>query len=377
MVQNNAPRKNKNQKAQGMVEFALVLPLLLILMLGLIEVGRFLLVYSMVSAASREAARYGAAAGDVGGGVPHFLDCAGIRAAAVRVGSIAGVTADNTTIGYDHGPDTDIYANACPPSGATVELGDRVRVSVTVNYQPIVPLVNIPAVPISSTTARTIIKDVEVQGTPPTPYPTNTRQPTIGPSPTPSSTPTVTPTPTTTSTPTATATATQTATHTATATQTDTPTPGPSLTPTPTDTPTPTPTHTATPTFTPTPTPGCPIGALVVEIEPNRKKLKWTITNSEPTIPIGVTKIYVSWPTDGNVDLKSITFLGIDEAPPAKSSWLPPSVTRFPNWSGTFPDVQSPLVLTFGSAIYSGVYQIELTFDRPYCQVISVVTNIP
>lgn len=363
----NQPKEN----AQGIVEFALVLPLLLLLMLGLMEIGRFLLVYSMVSAASREAARYGAAAGDIGGGIPHFLDCAGIRAAAERVGGIAGVTAADVSIGYDHGPETNIFSSTCPPGGATVELGDRVRVNVSVTYQPIVPLVNLPPIPVNSTTTRTIIKDVEVEGTPPTPYPTNTRQPTIGPSPTTSSTPTVTPTATSTST------ATPTATATATATQTATPTIGPSLTPTPTDTPTPTPTNTSTPTYTPTPTPVCPIGALVVEVEPNRKKLKWTITNSDPTIPIGVTRIYVSWPTDGNVELKSITFLGIDEVPPANTTWLPPSVTRFPNWTGTFPNVQSPLVLTFGSAVYSGVYQIELTFDRPYCQVISVVTNIP
>lgn len=359
-----------------MVEFALVLPLLLLVMFGLIEIGRFLLMYSMASASSREAARYGSAAGDVGGGVPHYQDCSGIRAAARRVGGIAGVEDGNVTISYDHGPNTTTFASVCPlGSPNDIELGDRVRVQVVVSYTPIVPLVNIPPITLSSLTSRTIIRNVDIKGEPPTPYPTNTRAPTSGPSPTATATPTNTATPTETATPTATATATHTATATETSTVTPTATPGPSLTPTPTDTLTPTPTDTFTPSPTPSPTPGCPQGALIAEIEPNRKKLKWTVTNFDNTVPIGVTKIYVSWPTQGNVDLKSITFLGINEAPPDKTTWLPPSVTRFPNWTGTFPDVQAPLVLTFGSAINAGVYHIELTFDRPYCQVISLVYN--
>ena len=56
---------NKKERAQGIVEFALVLPLLLVLMLGIIEVGRLLFIYSSVNSASREAARYGSAAGEV------------------------------------------------------------------------------------------------------------------------------------------------------------------------------------------------------------------------------------------------------------------------------------------------------------------------
>jgi hypothetical protein len=52
---------------QGIVEFALVRPLLLVLMLGVIEFGRLLFFYSSTFTASREAARYGSAAGNVGG----------------------------------------------------------------------------------------------------------------------------------------------------------------------------------------------------------------------------------------------------------------------------------------------------------------------
>jgi Flp pilus assembly protein TadG len=50
-----------------MVEFALVLPLLLVVMFGLIEVGRLLFIYSVVFTSTREAARYGSASGILAG----------------------------------------------------------------------------------------------------------------------------------------------------------------------------------------------------------------------------------------------------------------------------------------------------------------------
>jgi Flp pilus assembly protein TadG len=52
--------KNKTVKHKGqtLVELALVLPILLLLLFGIIEFGRILNAYIMVSNASREAARY-------------------------------------------------------------------------------------------------------------------------------------------------------------------------------------------------------------------------------------------------------------------------------------------------------------------------------
>ncbi len=149
-----------------MVEFALVLPLLLLLMLGIIEVGRLLFTYSLVYSSVREAARYGSASGDVGGFVAHYEDCTGIREAAKRVGSLAGVDDSSITIQYDHGPGAGgAFSTSCPPS-QSVELGDRILIEITAYYQPVVPLVNIPPIPISSSAARTIFKDITLEGTP-------------------------------------------------------------------------------------------------------------------------------------------------------------------------------------------------------------------
>jgi Flp pilus assembly protein TadG len=153
------------ERAQGMVEFALVLPLLLLVMFAVIEFGRLLFIYSAVFTASREAARYGAAVGDVGNSVPHYQDCAGITAAARRITNLAGL--NTITISYDDGNGNSL--GTCPSGAANVGLGDRVIVDVSATYQPILPLVHIPAFPISSQTARTVLKDISVSGTPSAP----------------------------------------------------------------------------------------------------------------------------------------------------------------------------------------------------------------
>src|SRR5574338_1272037 len=158
--------KNK-EKAQGMVEFALVLPILLLVILGIFAFGHMFFAYSSVVAASREAARYGAGVGVGTGSTLRYQDCGGIRAAAENVSKFAGVINTGTTgdynaedagiyIGYDSGPSTTVYDD-CPVAGtgpASVSLGDRILVRVTVDYVPSVPFLNLPAFPLTATTAR-------------------------------------------------------------------------------------------------------------------------------------------------------------------------------------------------------------------------------
>jgi len=159
--------KQINRKGQGMVEFALTLPLLLVMLLGVIEAGRMLFIYSAVTTSSREAARYGSASGSAIGSIENYKDCDGIRNAAKRLGSIAGIEDNHIKIAYDQGPGTSEFATCAtvfqfinPNISQRVELGDRVVVVVQVPYQPIVPLVNFSGFLIKSETARTLVKDV-------------------------------------------------------------------------------------------------------------------------------------------------------------------------------------------------------------------------
>lgn len=318
-----------NHRAQSMVEFALAVPILLTLMFGIIEFGRLLFYFAAVTTSTREATRYGSAAGDIGNYTPHYEDCAGIRAAAKRMGVFAGVSDGDIQIAYDHGPGTNPFASSCPPT-VPVSLGDRVMVQVSTTFTPIIPLVNLPSFPITSSASRTIFKDVEVKGTPPPAYPTNTPTPTDTPTPTPTftftPTPTNTPTPTDTPTPTPGPTYTPTATSTNTPTTTYTPTNTPTKTLTPTLTPCPpnvcTPTPTAT--RTPTATPAC--GTYGSFASPNGTKLDLQLHNNGIET-VAVLKVFISWPSSNEV-LKEVRMGGVtvwsasDEFPPTSIlSW--------------------------------------------------------
>jgi Flp pilus assembly protein TadG len=301
MMPNHVIKRNK-ENAQGMVEFALILPLLLLVILGIVEFGRALFFYSSVTSASREAARYGSAVGEFGG-VKRYADCAGIRDAARSAGAFANIEDQNITIQYDDG--ANLLEAQCPPT-TRIGLADRIVVTVDTFFRPIVPLLSgffgEDGLPITSTTARTIITQVGVKGTPaPTVLPPGVDTPTA--THTPSSTPTETPT--------------NTATSTAIATATPEPTSTGTLVP-PTATGTFVP-STNTPTFTPTP--AC--GFSLTDPTINGLKMSWDITNHGPLVRI--SEINMTYHSN-NGDLVVVAFgteiwSGVETSPTTIVNW--------------------------------------------------------
>jgi Flp pilus assembly protein TadG len=153
------------REGQGLVEFALVMPVFLLLVLGIVEFGRLMTAYSSVSTASRDAARYAVSVGDTRSGTPHYQDCLGIREAAQKV---AVFSDPFIVITYD----TDGPGGAAPVEycqlGKTVDpvevpLGTQISVTVTDVYEPLVPIVKLPTIPIASETARTVLRDVYIK----------------------------------------------------------------------------------------------------------------------------------------------------------------------------------------------------------------------
>ena len=230
----------KKTKAQAMVEFALVLPLLLLLLYGILEAGRLLFIYSTIVTASRQAVRYGSATGQgLTTTVPRFQDCAGIRLAAQKVDFLNAFNDDDIHIYHDDGPDPANSAAGLneqeycfnPALTDPWDPGNtnnkRLIVRIDGDYLPIVPKLipfakrsqdNTPPNPIKAKSARTILVSVAIVVT----VPPSTFLPS-----TPTATATVPPTPTFTpsNTPTNTATNTPIATNTPSLTPTRTPTP--------------------------------------------------------------------------------------------------------------------------------------------------------
>ncbi len=147
---------------QGIVEFAIALPIVLTLIMGIMEFGRLMITHTAISSASREAARFGAAVGNDDLGIlPPYEDCVGIRDAAKRV-TKAFIPVEDAAINiqYDKGPGTAFYSD-CASLSDTIELGDRIVVSITTTYEPLIPL-GFGNFEITSVTKRSITKDVVV-----------------------------------------------------------------------------------------------------------------------------------------------------------------------------------------------------------------------
>ncbi len=156
--------KKKMAQGQGMTEFALALPILLMLVLGIIEMGRLMFIYSIVTSSSREGVRYASAIGDNGSGTERYRDCAGIEQAVLRLGYLAGITTGDITIEYDEGPGSTVF-DTCDTLSQDIELGDRVIVSVDGQYTPmaVIPFFNMPSFTIPSVSRRMIVIQINLE----------------------------------------------------------------------------------------------------------------------------------------------------------------------------------------------------------------------
>lgn len=155
-------RKFSRQSAQGMVEFALTLPLILLIIIGIIEGGRLMFIYSSLSAAGREAARYGAGIGNLGSGTIMYNDCTGIRDAAKRIGQFAGVTDADIHIFHDSGPGTTMTEYCNPTNTTAFAKGDRISIRINLPYNAIVQLIPLPPLTLHTDNAHTILEGAEV-----------------------------------------------------------------------------------------------------------------------------------------------------------------------------------------------------------------------
>ncbi len=164
---NNMLKKSPaRRKGQALVEFALVFPVLMAVVIGLIEAGRMIFIYGSNVTASRQAIRYGSATGLNDGGTRKYLDCSGIQTEAESMGFLANVT--NVQIKYYDG-DTGNEIHDCTDGNPTADMfknGDRIEVQTTTHYEPILSF--IPAFKgfdMVSSSRRTIFIGITIEAT--------------------------------------------------------------------------------------------------------------------------------------------------------------------------------------------------------------------
>jgi hypothetical protein len=164
------PVTGKWAKAQGIVEFALAIPIILFAVLVIFEVAYVIITFNGVAMASREASRYGAGMSTsqaVGSPLSHWQDCQGIRDAARRIGGFLGISDSDIHIFYDSGPDAlpadAVSKEICAPDPIPqVSKGGRITVKVTAHYAPLSMLIQMAPIPISSLSSHTILTGIPI-----------------------------------------------------------------------------------------------------------------------------------------------------------------------------------------------------------------------
>ena len=120
----------RSERAQALVEFALVVPIFLLVMVGLFDMGRAVFYFNTASNASREAVRLAIVDQNTGDIRQEAVD----SAAGIMPISIGDVTVEYLA------PD---LATTGPCTTAPYEIGCVVRVEVSHTFQPATPFVGV------------------------------------------------------------------------------------------------------------------------------------------------------------------------------------------------------------------------------------------
>lgn len=132
----------RSERAQGMVEFALALPLLLLMMLGLFDLGRAIYALNTVSNAARVGTRVAI--------VDQTM--ADVRAAAVNEAVALNISPADVDVLYLIDPA--VPGSTCAP----IRIGCVAIVTVPYDFQPATPLIErlVGDITVSATSAQRI-----------------------------------------------------------------------------------------------------------------------------------------------------------------------------------------------------------------------------
>jgi Flp pilus assembly protein TadG len=134
----------RDSRGQSLVEFSLVFPIIVLLIVGFVEIGRAVFAYNTIANAARQGARV-ATVNQLADTTecdekrpiddpyePHWT----IRGCAITAAHTLGITAANVSVSYAAPPSTTL---SCDP---TLHVGCIASVTVTYHYSVATPFVN-------------------------------------------------------------------------------------------------------------------------------------------------------------------------------------------------------------------------------------------
>jgi Flp pilus assembly protein TadG len=137
-------RRSPGERGQSLVEFAFVLPIIVLVIVAFIEIGRAVFAWNTIANAARQGARVAAV-----NQLPDVTDCDesrpiedpyephwSIRGCAIAAAGALGISAANVTVSYAAPPSTTL---ACDP---TLHVGCIAAITVTYDYNVSTPFVS-------------------------------------------------------------------------------------------------------------------------------------------------------------------------------------------------------------------------------------------
>lgn len=171
-------RGKSNERGASLVEFAVVAPLLFLLLFGVIEFARVVSAYTTVWTGAREGARYATTSGpsDITANTPRFRDCAGIEdAVQAKAITTSIATSDITILWVDPSSGNTIgdcddadatYPNPGTKSGGSwvldIPSGTIISVEVEGTFNSVIPFVGsfLNGISLDSTQTRSIYEGI-------------------------------------------------------------------------------------------------------------------------------------------------------------------------------------------------------------------------
>ncbi|MEP7159186.1 MAG: TadE/TadG family type IV pilus assembly protein [Chloroflexota bacterium] len=144
-------RRLGHQGGQGLVEFALILPVIVLVVFGLFDLGRGVFAANTLAQAARQASRTAIV----------DQDTSRVKAIAIANAPTLGLTNSNVSVCFKTDDSTQTNCNSpttnnCPQ--ATRVIGCLAIVTVTLNYAPMTPVLSTlwPSIPLTSTSIQAI-----------------------------------------------------------------------------------------------------------------------------------------------------------------------------------------------------------------------------
>ena len=151
-------RSRRGSRGQSLVEFSLVFPIIVLLVVGFVEIGRAVFAFNTIANAARQAARVAMV-----NQLPDVTDCDetrpiedpyephwSLRGCAIAAANVLGISTSNVSVAYAAPPGTTLD---CDP---TLHVGCIATVTVTYDFSVSTPFVSLLIGPIAMSQSSSV-----------------------------------------------------------------------------------------------------------------------------------------------------------------------------------------------------------------------------